>query len=259
MINALFRFWNYIVNHNVWNKVAATAIVGIGVKVYSSLKGVPFWQVVGSVINYKLPVWAFILSIITAIICTSFYVRWRNSSPNQNNTDSIDFDDDFTVRQNLVLDSNLTNKGWYDGYGVQDYTEEKGNYGEKGKGVWDFQDNILTIAKSDVAAKYVVAIRRYFYKGQPTRFVPKYLTGDNPRQFQVKFRARSLGGGHTLWVVFRPRDTFKWILGPSFSISQTDWEPFWTTVQIGADKEFLLELHSKSLIENTRFQIKSSA
>ena len=259
MINALIRFWNYIVNHNVWNKVAASAIFGIAVWAWSNYKNINFWGVVVSIANFKLPLWVVAIIVILSIVIAKGLNKRKNTekpSVNEGNT-SPDIVSPLQKKlqiKHLIYDSQMEDNSWWEGYGQQNWEEGKGLYGEKGTGTWDFSSHILTLHRNNSEGRYIVSLKQCFYNGQLVNFIPKDLHAANPRNFSFSLRARSISGSHKVVLVFRRRD-FSWIGRREFQVEHKGWFTFDGHFALDITEEAVIEFHTWTSNPNTTFQI----
>lgn len=272
MANTVRKFWDYIVAHNVWSKVAAwaiyTAIGGVCLFAYTHFNNVSFLGTLGSFFVLKIPLWACLLSIILAVALSVRFRKKRNKKDTERmpsevypatNIASIkaNLQGVSQTLNNLIFDSNISDQSWWNGYGQQNWDETKKQLvGDRGVGDWHFREHILTVARDNTAGRFVIAIRTYLSNGGVANFIPANLTGKNPRNIRVKFSARVFSGKHKVAIVFRQKDVPTWINKVEFEISNANWEPLLTGMAIKADEDFLIELHTWSIETKTRFQIK---
>jgi hypothetical protein len=276
---SLKKTWDYIVSHNIWSKVAAwliyTTLGGIGLGIYSLFKNLSFTGVFGSVLNYKLPVWVFLISVIIFILFRlaikayrkKKHAAYEDSQTSYNLSVSIPTNSSKVqepapptlakVPANAIFDSNLSQDGWWNGYGKQDWdTKSNSPVGEKGQGAWHYKEQILTVARDNVKGKYVIFLKQYFYRKKIVSSVPPDLFGDNPRYFSIKLLHRAFSGSHKVIVVFKKKEGHIWINQVDFEITQTDWVRYVANLAIKADEEFVIELQTWSFEAKSRFQIK---
>jgi len=149
------------------------------------------------------------------------------------------------IPQNLLFDSTRTAQNFYDGFGREDWDIQKHQLtGAKGEGKWSFTDNIFTIYRDNTAGRFIIEIKQYFYQSRSINIVPSNIYGRNPRHFKVTFKARAVSGSHEITVAFRDFKTKDWINELTFEVTNTEFRPLLTSVAIGADKQFTIEIHT---------------
>jgi hypothetical protein len=241
-----------------------TVIGGIGILIWSLVKSVNFSATINSILGFRMPLWI-IVSIIAvwaiyklirkgprAVVKDTKYI---NSGPKISPTSPLN--STVELDQKLIFDSNINSDTSWKGYGQQIWdATTKSLIGEKAIGDYHFKEHILTIARDNVAGRYIITLNEYFYHKEKTSFIPKNLYGNNPRSFRVIFNARAVKGSHRIFVVFRRKENHSWINHVVFDTVATQWERQLASLTIPCDEGFVLELHTYSHEAPSRFQIK---
>jgi len=254
------RFWNYIVNHNIWNKVAGTliaaAILAFVTFLYSVIKSISFFSTLRSIFTFQLSLGVYLLITFSFLIILIVFRKLSNSRKRKKEQmsreikEEINNEVEFAERPNkisktLIFDSNLVDKKIFTGYGQQAWdAPTRKLVGVVGSGSFDFRDKILTVNRTNREGRFIIPITKYFFHSEIVSFIPQYIYGKSPRHFQVKYLSRSISGIHRLVFVFRKKDGYDWINSSTIIIQEKEWTNQVTGYSINSDLEFVMELHT---------------
>jgi hypothetical protein len=265
--------WTFIVDHNLWSKVLASLIaaglIAVMAGLWSVIKNISFSNALSSFFYLNIPVWITLLLLIAAVYATVWVMKRRSISKlkpiekpaltvanvsiiNNEAPESTPS----AIPLNLIFDSNRTYQNFYNGFGREEWdTQNHKLIGAKGEGTWSFTDKKITIARDNTAGRFIIEIKSFFYQSRSTNILQSNIYGRNPRHFKVTFKARAVSGRHKITIAFRDTKTKQWISEPSFDISNGEFKPQMSSVAIGADKQFVIEIHTWSYESGTTLQI----
>jgi hypothetical protein len=96
----------------------------------------------------------------------------------------------------------------------------------KGEGALTVDGGILRIHRTNTAGRFVVALERYYYKGQEVRALPKNELLSGGRKLRLQCDVKTVGGEHTL--VFAIREDIReeeWLAHRRERVTRDEWIP----------------------------------
>jgi len=255
------KVWNYIVNHNVWNKVVGTliaaSIIAFVTFLYSSIKSISFFSTLKSIFTFQLSIGIYLLITLTLLIIVKLVKRPSKSTAIKKEQVNINnyaeermggvkpVEKPIKISQNLIFDSNIVDEKTFTGYGQQVWdAPTRKLVGVVGSGVFEFKDKILTVNRSNREGRFIIPLTKYFFQREMVSFIPKYIYGKSPRNFRVTYLSRSISGIHRLIFVFRKKDGYDWINSTTIIIQERAWTNQTASYSINSDLEFVVELHT---------------
>lgn len=285
MIKNIKKFYVYIYNHNILNKVAATVIGTLILYVIRSLGRLiinlsydDLGRQIADAFSIKLPLWVSIIGVAILVsiwfIVGKLFPRKRSVKPHMilsNSTPTAisevlkDSKDVKTpaAGNSFVFDSSDTDIVAYSSFGEREWDNQLGELiGKQGTARFEVQHSIITVERTNLDGRYVIRLLEYYPKLQNSnlsqiRFVGRNISAPNPRSFNVRFLTRSLRGKHKIMFAFIRAESSEWLNHFEIETSDPDWVKQGGSCAVSASESFVIEIHSFMISKEPGiFQIK---
>ena len=119
--------------------------------------------------------------------------------------------------------------------------------GDRGQGSVSFENDAITIERTNMNGRYELWLRRYLHDGVSRDYLPKAAGMAERRRLKITFDAKAIGGKHVLKVVLKSKQTDEWLANESVSVTFDDWRECRVFFVVSPDHDSYLRIDDQEV------------
>jgi hypothetical protein len=239
------EFWS----DPVWSKVIAAGITAVfGALIlgcYSLITTKPFFDLLFQLLHLKVELWI----VVSAVILVSFFYfifRTKKKSLVTASSNNIIVLVDLANSSEFNIETEQA-KVWIDNKEV----------GEQSVGKLDIKDGVLNLKRTNKDGRFIIRILEYNNNNITGKFIKSNINLEGDRRILVSFKAKIIGGSHSIRVVCTKKDSHLWVHKANFKfvIESKEYQDFNQILKVPANEDFNIRMEDIE-VENPQSSIQ---
>ena len=233
----------------VWSKVIATGIstvlAALILGCYSLITTKPFFDLLVEFLCLKVELWV-ILLVVILIGGLYFFIFHPKKLPLNASSNNIRVLVDLANASEFNIETEQA-KVWIDNKEV----------GEQAVGKLDIKEGVLNLRRTNKDGRFIIRILEYYNNNIAGKFIKSNVNLEGDRRILVSFKAKIIGGSHSIRIVCTKKDSHLWVHKANFKfiIESKEYQEFNQILKVPASEDFNIRMENIE-VENLQSSVQ---